>query len=107
MSKYGNRKTIAFGKVFDSKKEANRYCELHLLEKAGKIKSLRCQVKYELIAKQKGEHRNERNCTYIADFVYEQDGKEVVEDTKGVRTAVYVVKRKLMLEKYGISIVET
>ena len=106
MNKYGAKKITdpATGFVFDSKAEFIRWCELRLLERAGKISDLQRQVKYELIPKQKGE----RACTYLADFVYkDSDGNTVVEDTKGVRTDAYRIKRKLMLHIHGIRIKET
>lgn len=105
-NKYGAKKITdpATGFVFDSKAEFIRWCELRLLERAGKIADLQRQVKYELIPKQKGE----RACTYVADFVYiDSDGNTVVEDTKGVRTDAYRIKRKLMLWVHGIKIKET
>ena len=122
-SKYGNRKTVVDGITFDSKKEANRFRELQLLERAGKITALQRQVKYVLIPTQrefsneiykKGAHQGhfkpgqvlEKECSYIADFAYIQDGAYVVEDTKGVRTEAYKIKWKLMLERYGIQIKE-
>ncbi|MGN0695049.1 MAG: DUF1064 domain-containing protein [Lentihominibacter sp.] len=117
-TKYGSRKAYADGKEFDSKKEACRYMELSLLEKAGEIKDLRCQVKYVLIPTQRepdtigargGVHKGkvlEKECSYIADFVYEKDGKTIVEDTKGFRTTDYIIKRKLMLQVHGIRIQE-
>ena len=104
MSKYGNIKTITSdGIKHDSIKEANRWCELKLLERAGKIRHLQRQVKYHLIPKQEGE----REVYYIADFVYQEDGKLVVEDVKGKRTKEYIIKRKLMLWIHGIKIKET
>lgn len=104
MNKFGAKKVVApDGHVFDSKKEYRRWCELKLLERAGKITDLKRQVKYELIPKQDGE----RACDYIADFVYQQDGHQVVEDCKGFRTDAYTIKRKLMLYFYGIRIKET
>mgnify|MGYP002519560608 CR=1 FL=1 len=105
-NKFGAKKvTDPFtGEKFDSKAEYHRWCELRLLERAGKISRLKRQVKYELIPKQDGE----RACNYVADFVYiDSDGNTVVEDTKGVRTDAYKIKRKLMLYKYGIKIKET
>jgi hypothetical protein len=104
MSKYRNVKKDGFA----SKREAKRYAELVLREKAGEIRHLRCQVKYILIPK----HPLERECCYYADFVYEDkpeigDWIEVVEDCKGMRTAAYVIKRKLMLHVHGIRIRET
>lgn len=101
-NKYGNKKVTVDGIEFDSKKEARRYSELKLLERAGEIQDLQLQVKFELIPKQKGE----RACNYIADFVYTENGQTVVEDTKGFKTPEYIIKRKLMLERYGIRIKE-
>lgn len=89
--------------VFDSGREAERYYELRLLERAGKISGLRRQVPYVLIPAQKGE----RACKYIADFVYMENGEEIVEDCKGYRTEVYRLKRKMMLYIHGIKIRET
>lgn len=104
MNKYGNIKTRTFdGIKHDSRKEANRWCELKLLQRAGEISDLKRQVKFELIPKQEGE----RACTYVADFVYIENGKKVVEDVKGKRTEVYKIKRKLMLWVHGIRIRET
>ena len=105
-NKYGAKKITdpATGYVFDSKAEFIRWCELRILERAGKISDLKRQVKYELIPKQDGE----RACTYVADFVYiDADGNTVVEDTKGVRTDAYRIKKKLMLWIHGIRIKET
>ena len=103
-SKYGNVKTITSdGIKHDSIKEANRWCELNLLQRAGIISDLKRQVKFELIPKQEGE----RAVTYIADFVYIENGKKVVEDAKGCRTEVYKLKKKMMLYFHGIKIRET
>lgn len=122
-SKYGSRKVTIDGITFDSKKEAARYQELKLLERAGEISNLRRQVKYVLIPAQY-EHPHsltkagrgkclERECSYVADFVYNVpllDGQNpwipVVEDTKGFRTEAYKIKRKLMLSIHGIRIKE-
>ena len=101
--KYNNTKIRVDGRLFDSKAEAARWQELSLLERAGEITELERQVEYELIPKQKGE----RAVKYIADFRYkDHEGKVVVEDTKGVRTPVYILKRKLMLRVHGIRIRE-
>lgn len=117
-NKYHSQKVTVEGIVFDSKKEARRYRVLVDLEKAGVIKDLRRQVKYVLIPTQKdpdttgprgGIKRgklHERECVYTADFVYEKDGETVVEDTKGMRTKDYIIKRKLMLWVHGIAIHE-
>lgn len=123
-SKYSNRKTTLDGITFDSVREARRYSELILLQRAGKIKDLRLQVPFEVIPEQiehyerygkRGQRlkdsvrKLERNCVYIADFTYiDTETKEfVVEDAKGKRTAEYIIKRKLMLKVHGIRIKET
>lgn len=109
MSKYNNKKTTVFGITFDSKREAERYLILRTLEKQRAIKDLRLQVKYELIPEQRDEKNKivERACTYVADFVYVDDqGIEVVEDAKGVRTKEYRIKKKLMLWVHKIKIKE-
>lgn len=117
-NKYRNKKVVVDGIVFDSKKEAKRYQELLLLEKAGAIKNLERQVKYVLIPTQRepdtigargGIHKGkviEQECAYIADFIYWEEGKQIVEDTKGMRTKDYIIKRKLMLYVHGIRIKE-
>ena len=102
--KYHAKKTRLDGLTFDSQKEAQRYAELKLLERAGKICGLKRQVKYELIPAQKIHGRIvERACSY---FVYEENGQTVVEDVKGFRTKDYLIKRKLMLQVHGIKIRE-
>lgn len=110
MSKYGNRTIIRDGMRFDSVKEYSRYVELTLMQRAGVISDLRRQVKYELIPAQKVEFpdgiASERATNYIADFVYQQGGQTVVEDTKGYKTKDYIMKRKLMLWIHGIRIRE-
>lgn len=125
-NKYGNRKITINGIEFDSRKEARRYNELLLMEKAGAIQDLRRQVPFELIPAQyedvytgeyyqRGEHKGEpklkRVCvekavTYYADFVYIEGGETVVEDTKGFKTPEYILKRKLMRYLHGIRIKE-
>lgn len=110
--KYNNKKVTVDGITFDSVKEARRYAELLLLQRSGKIKDLRRQWKYVLIPSQYAEVDGkrkciERECTYVADFVYLQDGEIIVEDTKGFRTPEYKIKRKLMLKVHGIRIKET
>lgn len=104
MSKYGNIKTTTSdGITHDSIREANRWCELKLLERAGKISDLQRQVKFELLPKQDGE----RAVYYIADFVYVENGREVVEDAKGFRTKEYKLKKRMLLYFKGIKIKET
>ncbi len=123
-SKYYNIKTKTLdGLVFDSTKEARRWEQLLLLQKAGNITDLKRQVAFEIIPAQyetypryskKGERLKdgrrliERKVEYVADFVYTDTdtGETVVEDTKGVRTADYIIKRKLMLYVHGIRINE-
>ena len=102
MAKYHSEKArCSAGHLHDSKKEATRCNELMLLEKSGKIKNLRQQVRFELIppAKYTGMP-NERACVYIADFVYTQGDVIFVEDTKGFKTPEYIIKRKLFKQKY-------
>jgi hypothetical protein len=80
---------------------------LSLLERAGAIADLQRQVKFELIPSQRVDGKvAERPCTYVADFVYQEGGKTVVEDTKGFKTKDYIIKRKLMLQVHGIRIRE-
>lgn len=106
-SKYKSRKVTVAGITFDSKKEANRYRELVLLERAGRLSNLQRQVKFELIPSQRVNGKVvERACTYVADFVYLENGRKVVEDTKGFKTKDYIIKRKLMLWVHGIQIKE-
>lgn len=117
-NKYGNKKVVVNGIKFDSQKESRRYSYLMMLKNAGKITDLQLQKEYVLIPSQRepdtigkrgGVHKGrviERKCSYIADFSYKQDGKEIVEDTKGVLTPDYVIKRKLMLYIHGIRISE-
>lgn len=107
MNKYNNTKIVVGGEKFDSKREYNRWCELKILERAGIIKNLQRQVRFRLIDSQKGEYRNERPLDYVADFVYYEGGRRIVEDCKGYRTHEYVQKRKMMLKEYGISVKET
>ena len=118
-AKYRNEKVrTKDGETYDSRKEFRRAKELELLERAGEIRNLRRQVKYILIPAQRGPEEIgprggrrpgpllERECSYIADFVYEENGETVVEDVKGIRTADYKIKRKLMLWVHGIRIRE-
>ena len=106
-SKYRSRKVTINGITYDSKKEANRHNELLLLQRAGRISDLKTQVKFELLPSQRIDGKvAERPVTYIADFVYKQDGETVVEDTKGFRTTDYILKRKMMLFFHGIRIKE-
>lgn len=122
-NKYNAKKVSVDGIEFDSKKEARRYQELLLLQKAGEIYMLERQKVYELLPAQRepdtvGKRGGvikgkllERAVEYVADFVYtDKNGKTIVEDVKGFREggayAVFVLKRKLMLYRYGIKIIE-
>ena len=115
----------ADGEIHDSRKEANRWEELLLLQKAGELSDLRRQVKFQLLAPQYEEVKRfskkgqplkpsrrilERGVDYIADFVYKKDGEVVVEDVKGYKKgaayAVFAIKRKLMLMIHGIKVQE-
>mgnify|MGYP000757587532 FL=1 len=122
MSKYHSTKIEYDGMVFDSKKELRRFKELSLLEKAGEIQDLKRQVKFEVLPAQRepeyitanGRVRLgnvlERKVVYIADFVYTKDGETVVEDVKGYKSGVaynlFVIKRKLMLYRHNIRVLE-
>lgn len=101
--KYGNQKTEIDGITFDSKKEALRYQDLKLMEKAGEISELDRQVRFPLRV------NRQEICCYIADFTYRKrgGGTIVAEDTKGVRTRDYIIKKKLMKAIHGIEIQET
>lgn len=116
--KYGSQKVRYDGHIFDSKKEMHRYAELKHLERIGVITDLRLQEPFELIPAQRepstltkrGKEKKgkviEKSIKYVADFVYKKNGELVVEDTKGVRTTDYIIKRKLMLYIHGIRIKE-
>ena len=117
-TKFGAKKCEVDGMVFDSRGEARRYQDLKILENHGDIKNLRRQVKFVLIPTQRepstiGKRGGvkegkviEKECSYTADFVYEQYGKTVVEDYKGFKTEGYKIKKKLMLYVHGIRIKE-
>lgn len=104
-NKYHNRKVTVDGITFDSVKEASRYQELKLLERAGEITALVRQVKIELIPKTKLY----RACYYIPDFTYfdKRVQKTIYEDVKGMKTKEYLLKRKLLYWRHGIEILET
>lgn len=109
-NKFNAVKKVVDDIEFDSTKEGNRYKQLKLLVRAGKIRDLRLQVRYDLIPKQKFSDGSSMVGTYyLADFVYFDcdKGCEVVEDSKGAKTAVYQIKRKLMKLILDIEILET
>ena len=95
------------GITFDSKREAYRYLALKSMEDEGSIEDLRRQVRYELIPAFDVDGKHYRPVYYVADFVYREDGREVVEDVKGMRTDVYRLKNKLFARRYGKAIRET
>ena len=97
MSKYHNKKIKIDGIEFDSRLEAKEYQELKLLERAGLIKDLRMQIKFELQPKYKKNNKTIRAINYVADFVYfdVEKGKTIVIDTKGFRTDVFKLKKKI------------
>ena len=104
-SKFGNVKTVIGDLTFDSKKEAVRYGELRLLERAGEIANLKLQPRYPLVVNGK------RVCTYVGDFSFDERGSEgvwtpVVEDAKGFRTREYITKAKLFEALNGFPIRE-
>ncbi len=100
MSKYGNKKVQIDRYVFDSQLEGRRYRELALLERAGEIKNLRLQVPFLLQESFRKNGKTYRKIEYIADFVYEEKGQIIVEDTKGMKTDVFKLKQKLFEYKY-------
>lgn len=102
MSKYRNQPVEIDGIRFDSKAEARRYQELILLERAGEIKDLVLQPRFPIAVKGK------LVCTYVGDFQYWDRSADrlVCEDVKGMRTAVYKLKKKLLQAALGIEVRE-
>ena len=100
--KYHNQKTEVDGILFDSKLEAKRYSELKLLERAGEISCLQLQPDFELIPAFKKNGKAYRKTAYIADFMYfdKREQRFIVEDTKGFKTEIYKLKRKLFEFQY-------
>lgn len=111
-NKYRSQKITVDGITFDSVKEANRYQELRMLERAGEIRDLQRQVPFVVIPTQRDENGKliEKEVRYVADFTYIEKGKltRTVEDVKSeaTRTREYIIKRKLMLYRNGIRIRE-
>ena len=113
-NKYHAKKVELDGMEFDSQKEACRYAELKILQDSGIISGLKTQAVYELLPVQKDENGKviEHAAKYVADFEYtdELTGEVVVEDVKGYKKGaaynIFVLKRKLMLHKYGIRVRE-
>ncbi len=100
-NKYHNIKTMVDGRFFSSKKEANRYLILKAMAEAGKIKNLVLQPKYEIVV------NGQKVCGYRADFSYDWNGRRITEDCKGMKTAVYSIKKRLMSAVLNIEITET
>lgn len=101
MSKYNSIKVTIDGITFDSRKEANYYCELKMLRMAGVVKDFDMQVPFTLLDGYKRKGKAVRGIKYYADFVVTYvDGHKEVVDVKGVRTDVYKLKKKLLLAKY-------
>lgn len=104
-NKYGNQKTTVDGITFDSRKEASRWQELRLMERAGEIVGLKRQLRIELIPATKLY----RAVSYVADFVYfdKRTNQTVYEDVKGCKTEIYKLKKKILYWRHGIEITET
>ena len=100
-SKHNNKKTVIDGITFDSKKEAEYYCKLKILKKAGEIKEFGIQPKYELQPTFRKNGKTHRSITYIADFIItNNDGTTDIVDVKGFETDVFKIKQKLFEYKY-------
>lgn len=93
-SKYGN----IIQRGYDSKKEARRGAELELLQRAGHIKNLKRQLKIELVPKFEKDGKKYRAINYVADFYYQENGREIIEEVKGFETDVWKLKKKLILK---------
>ena len=109
VTKYRNTKTAVAGVTFDSRREAARWQELKLLERAGQICELRRQVPFELVkgVKFAGAARARPAIRYFADFVYQERGQQVIEDIKSQATAdlpAFKIKRHLMLALLGLEV---
>ena len=108
VSKYSNKKTQVGDIVFDSKREARRYTQLLLLQRAGEITGLTLQVPFVLAPSVKfaGSPRAKPALKYLADFVYSdvRSGCIVVEDVKGVQTEAFRIKLHLMKSVHGIDV---
>lgn len=101
-TKFGAKKETVDGYVFDSMMEARRYGQLKYLQIGKLISKLRIHPKYSIDVN--GQHI----CTVIVDFDYldHRTNEIVVEDVKGARTALFILKKKLMLACHGIEVKE-
>ena len=109
MSKYRNKPCQVGAEKYRSQRERDRHQSLMLLQRAGKIAGLTREVPFVLADRVKieGEGRTRPAVKYVADFVYStSEGRYVVEDAKGVQTALYRLKKHLMATVHGISVVE-
>lgn len=107
-SKYRNKRfQDENGEWWDSIKEHRRWLDLRLLETAGKIHDLRKKVPFDLLPAAMKEGKRMRPLRYVADFVYLEDGVKIVEDAKGYRNKLYLMKKRLMWQLLGIDIFET
>ena len=104
--KYHNKKVTINGITFASKREGLRYIELKAMLDKGEITDLQLQVPFILVPAFNLGKKRYRKMEYIADFTYMQNGDKIVEDTKGYRTEVYKIKKKLMAYIYNIEIRE-
>ena len=101
MSKYNAIRTTIDNITFASKREANRYCELKLLHQAGEIEELQVHPRYTLLEPFEVKGVKYRGIVYEADFSYTENGVQVVEDCKGMKTQVFRIKEKLFIKRYG------
>lgn len=106
ISKYKNKKVVYKDMKFDSKKEYLRYLVLEDMQRKGEINGLQTQVPFVLVPPFQLNGKKYKGIRYIADFVYKKDEKVIIEDTKGYRTDVYKIKRKLMAYIHKIEIKE-
>lgn len=100
MNKYKNKKVIVDDYIFDSIQESKRYKELKILLKSGKIHNLELQPHFLLQESFKKNGKTYRKIEYVADFMYIENGKTIVEDVKGLQTDVFKIKHKLFEKKY-------
>lgn len=108
MLKYRNRRTVIGDQRYRSQREAARHQELLLLQRAGHVCDIRREVAFVLAPRVRFTgQRQTPPLRYVADFTYTENGRQVVEDAKGVRTQVYKIKRHLMLAVHGIEVRET
>ena len=106
-SKYKAKPVVIDGIRFPSIKQGNRYKEIKLMERAGQIRNLCLEVPYIICPAVVINGKKSAARKYVADFVYEENGKEIVEDCKGMRTKEYILKRHFMKHVHGIDILET